>query len=334
LRSRPLPLERAGRPTNGFALLCAAVACLLLLVPSGASAHPIDSATLVLQESGAGQFRVKFQSGSRALTALDVPAVYPPHCRLDGETLFCGARGLSGTLAFPWLEGALTHLLVVVEWHDGSRLQRVVPPDRAELAIYDHGTTGWAALWPVLSDYGRLGVEHILLGFDHLCFVLALALLVKGRRRLVATITAFTLAHSVTLALSTLGLTNLPIAPVEASIALSIVLVCAEVLQSGDSLTRRWPWLVAFSFGLLHGFGFASALREVGLPGARLPSALLGFNLGVELGQLAVVLAAVEGAALLAHFKLVRPWMPRTAAYLMGSLAAYWSIDRVLAVVG
>jgi hydrogenase/urease accessory protein HupE len=305
-----------------------------LLVPSTAVAHPIDSATLVLRESRAGQFSVKFQSGSAALSALDVPAVYPPHCRLDRATLVCGPRGLSGTLEFPWLEGALTHLLVVVEWHDGSRLQRVVPPDKAALAIYDHGATGWAALWPVLSDYGRLGVEHILLGFDHLCFVLALALLVKGRRRLVATITAFTLAHSITLALATLGLTNLPIAPVEATIALSIVLVCAEVLQGSDSMTRRFPWLVAFSFGLLHGFGFASALREVGLPGDRLPAALFGFNLGVELGQLAVVLAAVEGAALLAHFKLVRPWMPRAAAYLMGSFAAYWSIDRVLAVVG
>lgn len=327
-------MECGPRSTHGWAFLRAALACVLLLLPSSAAAHPIDSATLVLRETGAGQFAVKFQSGSQALSALDVPAVYPPHCRLERATLFCGPRGLSGTLAFPWLEGALTHLLVVVEWHDGSRLQRVVPPDQAKLAIYDHGATGWAALWPVLSDYGRLGVEHILLGFDHLCFVLALALLVKGRRRLVATITAFTLAHSVTLALSTLELINLPIAPVEATIALSIVLVCAEVLHGGDSLTRRAPWLVAFSFGLLHGFGFASALREVGLPHERLPSALFGFNLGVELGQLAVVLIALEGAALLAHFKLVRPWMPRTAAYLMGSVAAYWSIDRVLAVAG
>lgn len=330
---RALELPRSDCKVSIRALLGLVLGLFVGFIACPAVAHPIDSATLVLQEVDAGEFAVKFQSGSPALSALEVPAVYPSHCRLEQATLRCGTRGLSGALEFPWLSGALTHLMVVVEWQDGSRLQRVVPPDKGELAVYDHGAKGWAALAPVLSDYGRLGVEHILLGFDHLCFVLALALLVKGRGRLVATITAFTLAHSITLALATLDLVRVPIAPVEATIALSIVLVCAEVLDAGNSLTRRWPWLVAFTFGLLHGFGFASALSEVGLPRERVPSALLGFNLGVELGQIAVVLAAVESAGLLARFRLVRPWMPRTVAYAMGSIAAYWSIERVLGMV-
>lgn len=315
---------------------CAAalLAALLLLAPQLARAHPIDSATLLLEETAKGRFQVRFQSGSPTLSLIDQPAVYPRGCQLEAATLSCGAAGLSGTLAFPWLEGTFTHLLVDVKWLDGSRLQRVIPPNSARLTLYDHGSTGWAALGPVLLDYGWLGIEHILLGFDHLCLVFALTLLVQGRRRLAWTITAFTVAHSITLALSVLGVLTVPIAPVEAMIALSIVLVCAECLRPDDSLTRRAPWIIAFTFGLLHGFGFASALLEVGLPPARVPTALLGFNLGVELGQLGVVLAALSAGAILAHLALVRPWMPKAVAYGVGGIAAYWSIDRALSVFG
>lgn len=307
---------------------------LFLLIPYRAQSHPIDSATLLLEEKAKGEFEVRFQSGSPSLGALQTPAIYPPSCQLAETTLRCRKAGLSGTLEFPWLSGTLTHLIVDIVWLDGSRLQRIVSPDAARLAVYDQGASGWSALRPVLADYGWLGIEHILGGFDHLCFVLALALLVESRRRLIATITAFTLAHSVTLALTALGFLAIPIAPVEAMIALSIVLVCAECVRPGDSWTRRAPWLVAFAFGLLHGFGFASALLEVGLPKARLPAALLGFNLGVELGQLLVVLVFLGLGSLAARSHLLRSWTPKTLVYAMGGVAAFWSIDRVLSVFG
>lgn len=315
-------------------LLHALLGVLLLFAPARGLAHPIDNATLLIEEKAKGQFQVRFQSGSPALGAIETPAIYPPLCKLESGALSCGPAGLSGKLRFPWLSGSLTRLVVDIEWLDGSHLQRVVSPEIAELSVYDHGATGWAALWPVLTDYGWLGIEHILLGFDHLCFVLALTLLVQGRRRLIATITAFTVAHSLTLGLTTLGLLDVPIAPVEAMIALSIVLVCVECLRPGDSLTRRAPWLVAFTFGLLHGFGFASALLEVGLPRARLPSALLGFNLGVEIGQLFVVLLFSGLGALGSRSRWLRDRVPQGLIYAMGALAAYWSIERTLAVLG
>jgi hydrogenase/urease accessory protein HupE len=161
----------------------------------------------------------------------------------------------------------MTRLMVDIQWHGGTRLLRVVTTSNPSLTVYGSSASGWASLKPILVDYSWLGVEHILGGFDHLLFVLALALLVRGRRMLLLTITAFTLAHSLTLALTALGLVSVPIPPVEAIIALSIVLVCAEVAKPTESLTTRAPWLVAFAFGLLHGFGFASALLEIGLPG-------------------------------------------------------------------
>ncbi len=314
-------------------VLASTLLAAVLLLPQSARAHPIDSATLLLEEKAQGLFQIRFQSGSPSLRAIDTPALYPSHCRLEKTALACGPEGLSGSIEFPWLSGSLTHLLVDIQWLDGSHLQRMVSPESAQLTVYDRGATGWAALWPVLSDYGWLGIEHILLGFDHLCLVFALTLLLRGRRRLVATISAFTVAHSITLALSALGLVRIPIGPVEAMIALSIVLVCAECLRPDDSLTRRAPWIVAFTFGLLHGFGFASALLEVGLPQARLPAALLGFNLGVELGQLAVVVLLLAVSTLTVRFHLMRPWIPRTVIYATGSVAAYWSIDRVSSVL-
>jgi hydrogenase/urease accessory protein HupE len=265
----------------------AAAAALVLLgpcLPRGAHAHPVDSASLSLSEIEPGLFLLRFQAGSSALLRqLAEPAVFPAPCRLDGPRLACGPTGLAGTIEFPWLEGTLTRLMVDIEWRDGSRLLRVVTASAPRLAVYGGAASGLRALVPLVSDYTRLGVEHILGGFDHLCFVLALTLLVRERRRLLATITAFTLAHSLTLAATALGALELPGAPVEVMIALSIVLVCAECLSPAGSLTRRAPWLVAFSFGLLHGMGFASALLEIGLPEKHLPSALFSFNLGVEL---------------------------------------------------
>ena len=181
------------------------------------------------------------------------------------------------------------------------------------------------------------GVEHILLGYDHLLFVLALMIIVRSTRALVWTITAFTLAHSITLALATLGLIRVPGPPVEAAIAFSILLLASEIvrLRRGEpSLTARWPWIVAFSFGLLHGFGFASALSEIGLPRTDIPLALFAFNVGVELGQLAFIGAVLGIVAIVRKVRATRP-MPehvmRLVPYAIGSLAAFWFFERVAA---
>ena len=190
-----------------------------------------------------------------------------------------------------------------------------------------------ASRWQVAATYLVLGIEHILLGIDHLLFVLALVLLVNGWRKLVATVTAFTVAHSITLALATLGFVHVPSPPVEACIALSVAFVAAEIVysrQSRPGLTERAPWVVAFIFGLLHGLGFAGALSEVGLPQHAIPIALLFFNVGVELGQLAfvfVVLGVLAGARRLAP--RVPAWGWRAAPYAIGSVAMFWVIERV-----
>src|SRR4029077_7138230 len=177
-----------------------------------------------------------------------------------------------------------------------------------------------------------LGVEHILSGYDHLLFVLALLFLVGFNRRLVWTITAFTAAHSVTLALAALGLLTLRSTPVEATIALSILLVAGEALHSRQTLSRRWPALVAFLFGLVHGLGFAGALKEIGLPQHHLSVALLTVNVGVELGQLLVVAVAYpvyRAFASSPKFAFARA----PALYAIGAVAAYWSIGRVVSIL-
>jgi len=325
------------RPHLARAAALVALALVLLVpgAPRRAQAHAVDSASLTLSEFEPGRFVVRFQAGSQALSRqLASPAVFPAPCRLAGDLLDCGPAGIAGTLEFPWLEGTLTHLLVDIEWRDGSRLLRVVTASTPALAVYGGSATGLRSLVPLVSDYAGLGIEHILTGFDHLFFVLALTLLVQRRGLLLATITAFTLAHSLTLAATALGLVELPSAPVEVLIAVSIVLVCAECLRPAESLTRRAPWLVAFAFGLLHGMGFASALLEIGLPEKHLPGALFSFNLGVELGQLAVIAVAFALRALVRRSSWQRAWMAPALVYAMGSIAAFWVFDRLWAVFG
>jgi hydrogenase/urease accessory protein HupE len=191
----------------------------------------------------------------------------------------------------------------------------------------------------VIRTYLLLGAEHILLGIDHLLFVLALLLLVKGPRRIIATVTAFTLAHSLTLAGATLGFVHVPGPPIEAAIALSIMFVASEIIQrhQGKSgLTEQYPWIVAFTFGLLHGFGFAGALAEIGLPQKSIPLALLFFNVGVEIGQLlfiaAVFAVAWLGRQFTRRLSLPQPtWAWALAPYAIGSLAGFWVIQRIAA---
>ena len=242
--------------------------------------------------------------------------------------------GLTGSVVtIKGLEKTFTDVLLRLERLDGSQLTRRLTPDSPSYVIEANPGSGQVA-WAYLV----LGVEHILLGIDHLLFVFALLLVVKGWKKLVVTITAFTLAHSITLALATLGFVYVPGPPVEAVIALSIVFVAAEIVhgQRGrPGLTERWPWIVAFTFGLLHGFGFAGALSEVGLPQTSIPLALLMFNLGVETGQLLFVAVLLAAYLALGRIRIQLPkWSPLFPPYVIGSIAAFWLIERVVGFWG
>ncbi len=187
--------------------------------------------------------------------------------------------------------------------------------------------------WSVTKTYIILGIEHILLGFDHLLFVLALIIITTGFKKLLKTITAFTIAHSITLSCAVLGIANLPGPPVEAVIALSIVFLALEILkiqQGSPTLTSRKPWLVAFCFGLLHGFGFAGALQDIGLPQSEIPLALATFNIGVEIGQILFVIAVLAVMKLFKNILPKRIWINKLVPYAIGSLAAFWLIERIV----
>ncbi len=241
------------------------------------------------------------------------------------------AGGLNGqTIHIDGLAATKIDVLARVERADGVTQTARVLPDSPNFLV-EATPSGWK----ISATYLGLGIEHILLGIDHLLFVLALVLLVKGWQRLVGTITAFTVAHSITLAAATLGFVHVPGPPVEAIIALSIVFVAAEIIrgrQGKPGLTERAPWVVAFIFGLLHGLGFAGALSEVGLPQQAIPLALLFFNVGVELGQLAFIATMLGLATATRHLPVRAPaWGWRAMPYAIGSVAMFWVIQRTAA---
>jgi hydrogenase/urease accessory protein HupE len=241
------------------------------------------------------------------------------------------AGGLEGkSIQFPRLAESRIDVLARLTRADGSvQLDRILAIDPRFVVRSTRGP------FEVVQTYTTLGIEHILTGFDHLCFVLALVLLVRGHRRLFWTVTAFTLAHSLTLALATLDLVHVPGPPVEATIALSIVFVASEIVQKHRGkvgLAARQPWLVAFAFGLLHGLGFAGALAEVGLPQNSIPLALLFFNVGVEMGQLffiAAVLVLARSMSLIAANRIDLRRLVPVPAYLIGGIASYWAVERI-----
>ncbi len=244
-----------------------------------------------------------------------------------------------GVIHIEGLDRTSTDVLVRFDFSDGeNHAHRLTASDPSFTVPIQPGRLD------VVQTYSLLGVKHILLGIDHLLFVLALLLLVKGTLRIIATVTAFTLAHSLTLAGATLGFVHMPGPPIEAVIALSIVFVAAEIIhgrRGNSGLTKRYPWLVAFTFGLLHGFGFASALTEVGLPQSSIPIALLFFNVGVEIGQLLFIACMFAVFALTARItrriellQQDRPWGIWARAlppYAIGSLAVFWLIQRIAA---
>ena len=241
--------------------------------------------------------------------------------------------GLAGqTLRVEGIASGVTDVIVRVERADGTTQVERLLPQRPEFTVL-----AASGALEVAASYLVLGIGHILGGVDHLLFVLALLLIVRGGKRIFLTITAFTAAHSITLVAATLGWVHVPGPPVEAMIALSIVFVAMEIvrgLRGAPGLTARAPWVVAFSFGLLHGFGFAGALAQVGLPQKAIPIALLTFNVGVEVGQMIFVAAVLAVTAVWRRVPVPRrSWMPYLAPYAIGAVAMFWVIDRVLAFI-
>jgi hydrogenase/urease accessory protein HupE len=231
-------------------------------------------------------------------------------------------------IRFPGLESTITDVFARFVWLDGSETTAIARPSQPWIEIIAQRSE-----WRIAWDYTVLGIDHILSGFDHLTFVLALLLIVKGTRLLLITVTSFTLAHSITLAAATLGVLWVPGPPIEAVIALSILFLASELIKVNrglPSLTARYPWIVAFTFGLLHGFGFAGALADVGLPQNEVPLALLMFNVGVEIGQLLFISVILAAITLVNRLHREWPvWVRQAPAYGIGGIAAFWLIERV-----
>jgi hydrogenase/urease accessory protein HupE len=311
-----------------------------------AVAHESRPALLQLTETEPGRYDVLWKRPQRGDLTLRLGVAWPADCRdlapptaqivrgamIERRLVECDKAGLIGRrIGIDGLDGTVTDVLMRIEFLDGRVQTNLLTPASPWLDV-----RGPPPALAVATDYFVMGVEHILLGIDHLLFVLGLVLIVQSAGLLVETITAFTIAHSITLVVATLGFVHVPQAPVEAVIALSIVFLASELARRrrGEAgLTARYPWLVAFSFGLLHGFGFAGTLAEVGLPDTDIPLALLMFNLGVETGQLLFV------AVILSLVRLGRPmvvsaprWLQDVPAYAIGSLAAFWLIQRVAAL--
>ena len=362
-----------GRRLRGWVPMLLAAAAL----PSALAAHEVRPAYLELTEVSAGRFEVLWKQPVLAdaepglVRRLPLRPAFPAHCREAGRalpeltaaallerwTIDCGPEGLGAApIEIAGLPRTLTDVLLRVRFADGASVDHLLRPEAPRVEVSPAGGGGMA-----VPAYLRLGVEHLLFGFDHILFVVGLMFLVRRPLQLVQVVTAFTAAHSITLALSTLGVLTLSQRPVEAVIALSILYLAVELARGagraagaggaadsggadgasgtagsggeGSSLARS-PWAIAFGFGLLHGFGFAGALADIGLPEQARAMALLLFNVGVEIGQLMVV-----GVLLTLLYGLRVGRMPLPAAavqapiVVMGAVSAYWFLERVLSMV-
>ena len=321
-------------------------AVFLALVPS-LRAHESRPSYLEVKETAPGQFsllwRTPMLSGMRLPVGLQLPDVRnlkEPNTEeladsvLTRYSIDAGPNGLAGQrIEFPGLQGTITDVLVRVEMLDGRSWTTIVHPSQPWVEI-----TAAQTRLQVMGSFVVQGIRHILFGADHMLFVLGLLLIVKDRWMLLKTITAFTVAHSITLAIATLGYAEAPVLPLNAAIALSILFLGPEIVRSwrGEtSFTIRHPWVVAFAFGLLHGFGFASALTSAGLPKAELPVALLSFNVGVEIGQLSFValILLLERAFRILEVRWPR-WAEALPGYTVGSLGAFWTVQRLAIMFG
>ncbi len=335
---------------HAFVLL---IIFLSMLVGKCLLAHEVRPAYLELLQIGPETYDVFWKVPARGDLRLGIYVRLPENCQstmppksylaggafIERRSVTCKGGLTNNMIIIDGLSATVTDVLARVERSDGTTQVVRLTPSTPSFTV-----EAVPSRTQVVGTYLLLGVEHILFGIDHLLFVLALILLVKGWKRVIVTITAFTVAHSITLAAATLGFVHIPQKPVEAAIALSIVFVASEIVHShrGNSgLAERLPWIIAFLFGLLHGFGFAGALREVGLPEQSIPLALLFFNIGVELGQLLFI--AVVMSFLFVFKRFLAVWkvpvfssiseakFNNAIAYVIGSVAFFWVFERVYA---
>ena len=329
-------------------LLSATVICIV--VPSGSlRAHEIRPALLEINEREPGLFDVQWKVPALGEMSLPIQPDFPECMKPVGPPSAHAAPGailqyfsfktdgapIAGeTILIDGLTGVQIDVLLRIKLANGDSHSVILRPKSPSFEIPERASKG-SVSW----SYLKMGVEHILGGIDHLLFVLALVVIVPNRWMLFKTITAFTVAHSITLALASLGFVNVPSGPTEAVIALSVVFLAVEIVHSRHgkfSLAERYPWVVAMTFGLFHGLGFAGALSEVGLPQHEIPLALLMFNIGVELGQIAFVFVVLGAMPLfrVATTKATsnaswRRW--QLVPYGIGCVAAYWTIERTMA---
>lgn len=315
--------------------------------PEHAVAHESRPGYLELRETSRGVFRVLWKKPARGEMILSIDPVFPTGCSVVGigsaelrggaylarATLECEDGITGGTIEIAGLEATLTDVLVRLYYLNGLQETHLVQPNATSVVV-----GGPSGVLKRIRAYTRMGVGHIALGVDHLLFVLGLLLIVSTPMLLLKTVTAFTLAHSITLGIATLGYAHAPALPLNAVIALSILFLGPEIMRvwrGETSFTIRHPWVVAFAFGLLHGFGFASGLTAMGLPRNEIPLALLFFNVGVELGQIAFVLLVI---ALARSFRTLEIRWPRWAqlipGYVVGTLGALWFIERTVVLMG
>ena len=333
---------------RNFRQIVATLLLAMLFVFSSARAHEVRPAYLEIKETVSGQFSVLWRTPVLAGMRLPVRLKLPDDARnlkepvvqeltdslVDRRWIEAGPNGLAGKrIEFPGLQLTITDALVRYEMLDGRKGMAIVRPAQPWLQIA--AAQSWHG---VAGTYVGQGVLLILFGVDHLLFVLGLLLIVKDRWMLIKTVTAFTVAHSITLAIATLGYASVPTVPLNAAIALSILFLGPEIVRcwrGETSLTIKHPWVVAFVFGLVHGFGFASTLTSAGLPRHDLPLALLSFNIGVEIGQVAFVMLIVLLERSFRQLQIRWPrWVEALPGYAVGSLGAFWTIQRAAILLG
>jgi hypothetical protein len=323
----------------------AAAILLLLATAWPAMAHEVRPALLQLTEVETDRFELLWRVPVRGGRVLSLEPRMPVNCQASGvpelrqdgaraeqrSELHCEGGLTDGEITIDGLRWLRTDVLIRVDYLNGGTETLRAAPSNPTVTL-----AGRRDMLQLSGAYLVLGIEHILLGIDHLLFVGALLMMVSGWRRLIATVTAFTVAHSITLAGATLGLIKAPTALIEVLIALSIVFVAAEAIhlrQGKSTLMTSRPWLIALAFGLLHGFGFAGALSAVGLPSEAVPTALLFFNLGVEAGQLLFIAALLLITRALFLLQGELPiWLRPGSAYAIGTLAAFWTMERTAAI--
>jgi hydrogenase/urease accessory protein HupE len=311
-----------------FSIVLTLVASFFAL---NAKAHELTIAELEIRQFSQSGFQWQWVATSVKAASGSLSVVWPDRCRAEENQVNCGEDGLKGELTVDGVGKSYSAAIVRVHWLDGKLVTHTLTTAQPSIQLFGSSVDN-RGMFEIGRAYLLLGIDHILRGYDHLLFVAGLLFLVGFRKKLIWTITAFTLAHSLTLVSASLGWITLRSPPVEAAIALSIVLVAYEALGNRETLSKRFPALVAFIFGLVHGLGFAGAIEEIGLPEQHVVAALLSFNVGVEIGQLFAV-----GAAWLLLTLTTKPnWVLRLrvpALYLIGSFAMYWMIERTTAII-